>query len=132
MDFLRRLAPPRDGDRSRAVAVLPSRFASELPLRSVTSESAASVDDVPVSAAPRRPSALPDRPSKSVAMPAELREPSDPVTRAATLRVAAALPEPPARVRDPMQPVRPAEPTAKAEARVVPRRDADPIAEPPL
>ena len=29
MDFLRRLAPPRETDASRAVAVLPSRFASE-------------------------------------------------------------------------------------------------------
>lgn len=34
MDFLRRLAPPREGDRSRAVAVLASRFARDLPLRS--------------------------------------------------------------------------------------------------
>jgi hypothetical protein len=33
MDFLRRLAPPREGDPSRAVAVLPSRFARESPLR---------------------------------------------------------------------------------------------------
>ena len=33
MDFLRRLAPARDTDAARAVAVLPSRFASESPLR---------------------------------------------------------------------------------------------------
>lgn len=33
MDFLRRLAPPRETDGTRAVAVLPSRFASESPLR---------------------------------------------------------------------------------------------------
>ena len=33
MDFLRRLAPTRDTDATRAVAVLPSRFASERPLR---------------------------------------------------------------------------------------------------
>lgn len=33
MDFLRRLAPPRETDATRAVAVLPSRFASESPLR---------------------------------------------------------------------------------------------------
>jgi hypothetical protein len=33
MDFLRRLAPLRDTDTTRAVAVLPSRFASESPLR---------------------------------------------------------------------------------------------------
>jgi hypothetical protein len=33
MDFLRRLAPPRDTDVTRAVAALPSRFASEGPLR---------------------------------------------------------------------------------------------------
>jgi len=33
MDFLRRLAPPRETDPARAVAVLPSRFASEMPLR---------------------------------------------------------------------------------------------------
>lgn len=33
MDFLRRLAPLRETDATRAVAVLPSRFASESPLR---------------------------------------------------------------------------------------------------
>lgn len=33
MDFLRRLAPLRDTDATRAVAVLPSRFASEGPTR---------------------------------------------------------------------------------------------------
>lgn len=33
MDFLRRLAPVRETDATRAVAVLPSRFASESPLR---------------------------------------------------------------------------------------------------
>jgi len=33
MDFLRRLAPPRETDATRAVAVLPSRFAIESPLR---------------------------------------------------------------------------------------------------
>ena len=33
MDFVRRLAPQREADVTRAVAVLPSRFASENPLR---------------------------------------------------------------------------------------------------
>lgn len=33
MDFLRRLAPPRENDPTRATAVLPSRFATEHPLR---------------------------------------------------------------------------------------------------
>ena len=33
MDFLRRLAPSHESDVTRAVAVLPSRFASERPLR---------------------------------------------------------------------------------------------------
>src|SRR5690349_1023076 len=33
MEFLRRLSPPRETDATRAVAVLPSRFASESPLR---------------------------------------------------------------------------------------------------
>lgn len=33
MDFLHRLAPPRVTDASRAVAVLPSRFAGDSPLR---------------------------------------------------------------------------------------------------
>jgi hypothetical protein len=33
MDFLRRLAPPRETDATRAFAVLPSRFASENPLQ---------------------------------------------------------------------------------------------------
>ena len=36
MDFLRRLAPPREGDTTRAVAVLPSRFARESSLRSAS------------------------------------------------------------------------------------------------
>ena len=36
MDFLRRLAPLRDTDATRAVAVLPSRFASEGPLRAAS------------------------------------------------------------------------------------------------
>ena len=33
MDFLQRLAPSREGDGSRAVAALPSRFAAGGPLR---------------------------------------------------------------------------------------------------
>ena len=36
MDFLRRLALPREGDTTRAVAALPSRFARESPLRSAS------------------------------------------------------------------------------------------------
>lgn len=36
MDFLRRLAPLRDTDATRAVAVLPSRFAGEAPLRAAS------------------------------------------------------------------------------------------------
>ena len=35
MDFLRSLAPSREIDPTRAVAVLPSRFASETPLRAI-------------------------------------------------------------------------------------------------
>ena len=38
MDFLRRLAPPRETDATRAVAVLPSRFASENPLRATMAQ----------------------------------------------------------------------------------------------
>ena len=38
MDFLRRLAPPREADATRAVAVLPSRFASESPLRATNGQ----------------------------------------------------------------------------------------------
>lgn len=38
MDFLRRLAPPRESDPSRAVAVLPSRFARETPLRATVGQ----------------------------------------------------------------------------------------------
>lgn len=34
MDFARRLAPPRDADATRAVAVLPSRYGGGSPLRS--------------------------------------------------------------------------------------------------
>ena len=42
MDFLRRLAPPRETDATRAVAVLPSRFASEGPLRSTIAQARSS------------------------------------------------------------------------------------------
>lgn len=47
MDFLRRLAPLRETDPSRAVAVLPSRFASESPLRMTIAQArpARRVDD---------------------------------------------------------------------------------------
>lgn len=38
MDFLRRLVPLREPDATRAVAVLPSRFASESPLRTMIGE----------------------------------------------------------------------------------------------
>ncbi len=38
MDFLRRLAPLRETDTSRAVAVRPARFAGENPLRSMASQ----------------------------------------------------------------------------------------------
>ena len=38
MDFLRRLAPPRESDATRAVAVLPSRYASEGPLRNTAAQ----------------------------------------------------------------------------------------------
>jgi len=40
MDFLRRLAPAREADATRAVAVLPSHFASESPLRAITGHAA--------------------------------------------------------------------------------------------
>jgi hypothetical protein len=50
MDFVRRLAPRRDGDSTRAVGVLPSRFASERPMRATVGEAPAahpqSVTDV--------------------------------------------------------------------------------------
>jgi hypothetical protein len=42
MDFLRRLAPARESDRTRAVAVLPSRFANDRPLRTTTVEASPS------------------------------------------------------------------------------------------
>lgn len=38
MDFLRRLAPARETDSARAVAALPSRFASESPLRATSGQ----------------------------------------------------------------------------------------------
>ena len=38
MDFLRRLAPPRETDTTRAVPVLPSWFVRESPLRSTTAQ----------------------------------------------------------------------------------------------
>lgn len=38
MDYLRRLAPPRETDTSRAVAMLPARFAGENPLWSMASQ----------------------------------------------------------------------------------------------
>ena len=36
MDFLRRLAPPRETDATRAFAVLPSRYSNQQPLREMT------------------------------------------------------------------------------------------------
>ena len=42
MDFLRRLAPPRKADATRAVAVLPSRFASKGPLRNTAAPAGSS------------------------------------------------------------------------------------------
>ena len=42
MDFLRRLAPPRETDATRAVAVLPSRFASQGPLRNTAAPAGSS------------------------------------------------------------------------------------------
>jgi len=58
MDFLRRLAPPREGDRSHAVAVLPSRFSGDLPLRSASTPSDAPVifDDAPAPSSAQTPS----------------------------------------------------------------------------
>jgi len=38
MNFLRRLAPCRESDNSRAIAALPARFAIDRPLRSVTAQ----------------------------------------------------------------------------------------------
>ena len=38
MDFLRRLAPPRETDVTRAFAVLPSRFASDNPLQATIAQ----------------------------------------------------------------------------------------------
>ena len=38
MDFLRRLAPPRETDATRAFAVLPSRFASQNPLQATMAQ----------------------------------------------------------------------------------------------
>ena len=38
MDFLRRLAPPRETDATRAFAVLPSRFAGENPLQATIAQ----------------------------------------------------------------------------------------------
>ncbi|MBI3529346.1 MAG: hypothetical protein HY067_15430 [Betaproteobacteria bacterium] len=58
MDFLRRLAPPREGDRARAVAVLPSRFAGDAPLRSASTPSDVLVtfDDAPAPSSAQTPS----------------------------------------------------------------------------
>lgn len=65
MDFLRRLAPPRATDATRAVALLPSRFADENPLQATIARSrpdqapgddqAAFLPDLAFPAAPDRP-----------------------------------------------------------------------------
>ena len=54
MDFLRRLAPPRETDATRAVAVLPPRFASGGPLRNTAAQArpAQSPDDDEASLSP--------------------------------------------------------------------------------
>ena len=45
MDFLRRLAPSREPAAGRAVAILPSRYASDRPLRAAPSASATMEDE---------------------------------------------------------------------------------------
>lgn len=61
MDFLRRLAPARATDATRAVAVLPSRFASESPLRATIAQPGSvprlDEDETPLSFDPAEPSA---------------------------------------------------------------------------
>lgn len=61
MDFLRRLAPARATDATRAVAVLPSRFASESPLRAALGQvrpaQRLNEDETPLSVDPAEPSA---------------------------------------------------------------------------
>lgn len=55
MDFARRLTPLRESDPTRAIAVLPSRFAGESPLRASIAAPAQRDD----SAAPLRPAPMP-------------------------------------------------------------------------
>jgi hypothetical protein len=131
MDFLRRLAPPRDGDSSRAVAVLPSRFASEVPLRSVPSEIVTAADDVPHTpiAILRAADAEPARHTQTVATPPAPRKALDPVTIATTPPVSAAVPERPATARESMRPARPIHRPVTVDAPVPPlHRDAAPVA----
>jgi hypothetical protein len=71
MEFLRRLAPPRATDATRAVAVLPSRFSDDSPLRATPGEAPPgqrAPDDEPASAAdatgmPAARDPLPTRPA---------------------------------------------------------------------
>ena len=58
MDFLRRLAPPRETDATRAFAVLPSRFASQNPLQATMAQAspAQRPDDDEASLSPDAPS----------------------------------------------------------------------------
>lgn len=76
MDFLRRLAPPLETDAMRAVAVLPSRFAGESPLRSTFAHTRAArqLDEdeasiSPDSASPAESSSIPLDPPCSVKNP---------------------------------------------------------------
>ena len=84
MDFLRRLASRRETDPGRAVAVLPSRFASETPLRVTYGQTRPAQDidedEIPLSpgaiSAPAVTSELPRRNNGKATSPT--REPGEP------------------------------------------------------
>ena len=127
MDFLRRLAPPREGDLSRAVAVLPSRFAGEVPLRSTPApgEAAGSFDDAlpPADAQTPPPRLQRAHPAPAEAVPAVQRTVLHPVpVTAAQPGTGAAAPARHAPPRDPMPPAQPNPPAAKVDGASAPAR----------
>jgi hypothetical protein len=150
MEFLRRLAPSRATDATRAVAVLPSRFSADRPLHAAPGEAAPGAqvrEDEPASAAdatrmPAQLAPLPSRPPSRAGTQQESSQPTPPDAHPAgrTERPARSAPAP--RVGTPAfedrptatsMPAGPPAPTPQSAVPLVtPGRGAEPAAPAPF